>query len=344
MDVDLADPQPRRRHPAGGAPLALLRASLDEQRGCQLTALEDSCIATVGGSVMCFDLAGNLRWARRPLWIPPEADPHWLAQSHEPPLVAGDRCFIVQPGVLNFVCVEPESGRLHWQKAIVGLRRLAGLGSGRIIVRTDAACSVWMRPAARSCGGTRPGHGLGHGLQTLSGLCGGPGGLMYCRAKRFRARKSRRPSLVWVDLKTGHETTRFSLDDLQHARPRLGPLFVAGDRLWAFFGKGNDLTRDLVELVPTGQALPASPPATEWEAWRAMVPGPMHTAAARVLPGWNVFSSKHHPKMGLTTEFRGQRDVLCASAPFIIGRHFGACHGETAVAAAGRQRGQGGDA
>ena len=297
-------------------PLSLLRSSFDEQRGCQLTALEDCCLATVGGSILCFDLAGNIRWARRPLWVPPEADPHWLVQSHEPPLVAGDHCYLVQPGVLNLVCLDPDSGRLRWQKAIVGLRRLAGLVGGRLIVQTDGGFVSLDAATGKE-------HWRHHVRHLLTPpLCGGPGGLTYGSADFLPGEKEpHRPTLVWVDLETGREKTRFPLDSLQSVQPRLGPLFTAGDRLWAFSGKGNELARSLIELVPPGLDLPTTQPATAWEAWARTVPGPMHAAAARALPGWTVFDSKPNAKMGQLAEFLGQRDVLCAWAPFVIGRH-----------------------
>jgi outer membrane protein assembly factor BamB len=295
--------------------LAPVRASLDDQRGCQLTAREDSCLATVGGSVLCFDLAGNLRWARRPLWIPPEADAHWVYQSHEPPLIIGDRCFVVQPGVLNLVSLDPETGRLYWQKAVIGLRRLAGCVDGRLIVQIDSG--FLCLDAATGTEQWR--HEVPHLLSSV--LCGGPGGLLYSTADAIPGEKGLyHPTLVWVDLESGREKTSFPLDSLRHVEPRLGPLFVAGGRLWAFAGKGGDLTRDLIELVPKGQDLPATPAATEWEAWARNAPGPLHAAAARVLPGWTVFDGKAHPKIGVA-EFQGERNVLCAPASFAIGRH-----------------------
>jgi outer membrane protein assembly factor BamB len=295
--------------------LGRVRSSFDEQRGCQLTALDDACLATVGGSIICFDFAGNLRWARRPLWVPAEADPHWLMQSHDPPLIAGERCFIVQPGVLTLTCLAPETGRLHWQKPIYGLRRIAGLVDDRLVVQTNSGfvCleassgkELWRHDAA----------------PVLSSLCGGPGGLVYASSEAVLGEKElHRPYLVWVDLQSGREKARFSLFGLGQVDPRLGPLFVAGDRLWAFAGKGHGLTRDLIELVPKGEALAATPAATEWDEWTSSVPRSLRTAAARVLPGWTVFNGKPHARAGLVAEHQGDRDVLAAPASFVIGRH-----------------------
>jgi hypothetical protein len=133
-------------------------------------------------------------------------------------------------------------------------------------------------------------------------------------------REMYRPNLVWVDLETGRQKVRFPLDALRQAQPRLGPLFVVGGRLWAFAGKGGDLLRDLIELVPKGPRLPTTPPPSKWEVWTHTDPGASH-AAARVLPGWTVFQMNANDKTGLMEEFQGQRGVLCAAAPFVIGRH-----------------------
>ena len=46
----------------------------------------------------------------------------------------------------------PNPAGLHWQKAISGLQRLAGLVDGRLIVQTDGTPSAWKRPAGKECG------------------------------------------------------------------------------------------------------------------------------------------------------------------------------------------------
>lgn len=289
---------------------------LQWQRNCQLTALEDGCLATVGDSVVCFDLAGNIRWARRPLWMPPTADPHWLLQPHDPPLVADGRCFIVQPGVLNLVCLAPESGQLYWQKAIAGLRRLAGLVGDRLVLQTDdgfvsldAATGKerWRHEAPNLLSGT---------------LCGGRGGLLYSASMAIPGEKDlQEVRLVWIDLETGHERAHFALKSQRHTQPRFGPLFVAGDRLWAFSGKGKDPSRDFLELAPKGPGLPATPLPKEWDSWTPTVSVTMRAAAARVLPGWTIFESRPLENIGLVDEFKGKGGVLRVAAPFCMARH-----------------------
>jgi outer membrane protein assembly factor BamB len=300
----------------GERPLLSVLSQFDKQRNCQVTALEENCIATVGGSVFCFDLAGNVRWARRQLSAPEETDPHWYVQPHDAPLVVGGRCYLVQPGVLNLLCLAPESGQVSWQKAIPGLRRLAGLVGDRLVVQTDNGF-LCLDPTT---GKERWRHDV---AQLLSGtLCGGPGGLMYTDCVVVpNERDLLEPRLVWLDLETGRERAHISFPNLRHAQPQLGPLFVAGDRLWVFSGKGNNLVRDLLELAPRGQALPETPPPTEWDAWTPTVSGSVRMAAARVLPGWTVFDSKPLEKTGLHAEFKGHRNVLCVAAPLCLGRH-----------------------
>jgi hypothetical protein len=130
-----------------------------------------------------------------------------------------------------------------------------------------------------------------------------------------------RPSLVWIDLETGREMNRCPLVGPRHVQPRVGPMFVVDGRLWAFTGIGNDLARDFVELVVKDHGLLATRPAKEWETWTRGVPARVRAAAERVLPGWIVFNGQAHPRTGLVEEYQGQRDVLCAAAPFVIGRH-----------------------
>jgi len=64
-----------------------------------------------------------------------------------------------------------------------------------------------------------------------------------------------RPKLVRVDVSTGQGIGQTQLRGLENENPFLGPLVMAGSRLWAFFGRGDqDPTRDLIEMVAQGAA------------------------------------------------------------------------------------------
>jgi hypothetical protein len=67
---------------------------------------------------------------------------------------------------------------------------------------------------------------------------------------------------------------------------------MAGDRLWAFFGRGDqDPTRDLIELVPQGQA--DKPPAQlASDVWTRHIPLPLQQETSRLLGDWRWLSAE----------------------------------------------------
>ena len=123
------------------------------------------------------------------------------------------------------------------------------------------------------------------------------------------------PCLVWLDLKTGKETSHATLDALADQVDRVGPLVVDKDRLLTLVGKGHeDNSRRLVELQPesgeiAGPLLPSD--LTDWLG--NVVPEAMH-AVARVLPGWTLLNEQsprgREDEPLFQPEFRGETDVL----------------------------------
>jgi hypothetical protein len=68
-----------------------------------------------------------------------------------------------------------------------------------------------------------------------------------------------RPVLVWINAENGHETARLPLESLADKQPMLGPIVIAGERLWTLFGRGvREPRREVFELTPTSD--PAQPP------------------------------------------------------------------------------------
>ena len=101
-----------------------------------------------------------------------------------------------------------------------------------------------------------------------------------------------RPQLVWLDAATGQPVAQTLLRGIEHENPFLGPLVMAGDRLWAFFGRGDqDPTRDLIELVPQGEAeKPAALVATDL--WTRHIPPPLQQETSRMLGDWRWLAAE----------------------------------------------------
>jgi len=63
-------------------------------------------VATLGGVTLAMTADGDVSWIRKHIAIPAEDDPRWILQTYEPPLVAGERVFVAQPGMRAVECLE----------------------------------------------------------------------------------------------------------------------------------------------------------------------------------------------------------------------------------------------
>ncbi len=249
------DPQTGARRAAQR--IATFRDSWMEERTCQWSAVGDNFVIAMAGTVLCCDGAGKLRWVRRQEWLTPREDRDWGRQYQQPPLVAGDRLLVTQPGVAAVECLDPESGELLWRVPLPGMHRLTGLVGDRAIVETEEG----LLAIGLAKGDVLWHHVTGDLLDAQ--LCGGPGQLAYARRQRMPNDANQfRPEFVWLDAATGREVAHTALDNLKHNQPMLGPVVAVGTRLWTFGAGGeNEASRSLYELIPHGAATAAAPSA-----------------------------------------------------------------------------------
>ncbi len=230
----------------------------------QIAAIEDGFVITAMGTVMAIDVAGDIRWTRQEMTLPPRVDHGWVSQGQDAPIVDGDHCFIAQPGTRTILCIDNASGELKWRRIVPAILKVIGLVDQRLIIRTEDGF-VALNPAD----GRQLWASVAENV-LCADLCGGPGGLLYVSGERIENNQFR-PTFVWLDLATGIEKARTPLDALKHQGPRFGPMVTAGNRLFALASAGRDNefapNRDLVEFVPRGAAPVIRGPATEMEIW-----------------------------------------------------------------------------
>jgi outer membrane protein assembly factor BamB len=293
---------------------------------CEVAVVDDTVVAVLGGITLSLDAAGNLRWIRQHLVIPADEDPQWVLQQFAPPLVDEGRMYVAQPGVRTVEAIDPATGRQHWSVALpevlglVGLTRPpAGAGMPRLIVRTerdlrgldlDTGETVW-----RFATNDMTSHQLVDGRA-----------IVLAQRERIRDQNDeRRMRLIWLDPMTGHAQATSVIADLVDNDPRLGPLVAAGERIFAFFGRGqHDARRDIVELVPEGDADRAEWLAAEHDPWRQRIPRPLSSAAATLLPDWQLLSGEAGDRTGIVSDVHGQHGVLgirsTGAWPILLGR------------------------
>lgn len=253
---------------------------------CEVTPLDDGFVAVLSGITMCCDAAGNLRWIRRETVLPPSEEPAWVTQSFQPPLLAGNDLYVLQPGGCAVSRLDARSGQLAWSRLLIGAQRLLGVAGPRLVVQTE----LGLQALALDSGELDWLHGVENPLDAC--LCDDATVLYSCRRGAEDAPGKFRPHLVWVDAATGQSLGQTLLRGLEHENPFLGPLVVAGSHLWAFCGRGDqDPTRDLIELTPQGAA-DKPPTAVSADLWTRHIPLALRQETARLLGDWSWFSAQ----------------------------------------------------
>jgi outer membrane protein assembly factor BamB len=287
----------------GQRDLLRLRNSWGAHACCEVAALDDSVVATLGGVTVAVDAAGSVRWVRKQAVLPAEEEPRWIYQLYQRPVVHADRLYIAQPGVRAVECLDARTGTRLWLAVLPDLLAISGLVDGRLIVWTESD----LRALDAANGKLLWRHAV-TALHTFQ-LCS-PSHVLYCRREPITGNTaSIQTRFVWLDPATGQEQGSAVATPLTDADPRLGPLMNYKDRLWTFFGKGqHDPNRDLVELSPSGK--PEQPALAAGDLWRRNLPPALATAAASAFPKWELLSGQIGERTGILPEAHGERDLL----------------------------------
>ena len=227
------------------------------QRTCQVVAVNDGLIVVGGGTVLCCDNSGKLRWARRQDWIPPSDDrERGAAQVQSLPLVDGDRVLVTQPGVRCVECLDLDTGALRWRSVVPNLRQLCGLAERHLILQTgDGVMSL-----SADDGAPQWYHDSKDVFES-SILCGGPGGVLYFHRLADKANPALlQPEMVWLDPANGKVKNSCVLEALKQEKLLVGPVVSAGDHLWTLAGCEPDVNRTIYELAPPAATAAATSP------------------------------------------------------------------------------------
>lgn len=233
-------------------PLLKLRDEWSARPPTTLTAAEGRILVTAAACTACCNLDGEVLWIRGDAWFPRRIDREWQRREVVPPVVDDGKIYLHPPGTCMVCRLDLETGRVDWRRPVPEIRRLLGKSGEAVVVQTFDGVEAYSAVDGRALWRT-PVDDLLH-----ASLCGDEGGVLCSR--RIEIEKDRRcPALLWIDVRTGAGVAQTMFENLADAEPRFGPLIPAGDRMWAFYGRGwKDPNRELIELLRTNE--PALPP------------------------------------------------------------------------------------
>jgi len=249
-------------------PIIQLRKTWFHHHYCRAVIAGDTILAALGGSVVCCDAAGRVKWVRRETVLPSDSATAWFTRHFDRPIVDGSQIFVVQPGVRVVECIEQETGRLLWQHVQADLVGMVGIAGDQLIVRTERGLLALSRKTGKVTW-------LHRAEKMLDATwCGEKGGIVYSRPRPLTKKDNPAinkeaagkesgveacPELVWLDVTTGQIKAKTSLPTLATERPRLGPIHVHRGKIWAMAGRSydeTDVSRKVIELIPSGNATP----------------------------------------------------------------------------------------
>ncbi|MBI1312051.1 PQQ-binding-like beta-propeller repeat protein [bacterium] len=296
---------------------------------CQVMQSDGLIYFTVSGVGGCCNSEGQLLWIRRREWMPPTLDRDRRMRHWSPPVIDGQSVVLFEPESPVVDRVDAATGRLKWSLTMPGFRRCLAAVDGRLLLEDEYGVravdlqtgqNLWQYLAANL---------LDAVLVPESG-----GRLLLTRAVPFAEGRTREmtPTLIWLDLTTGHEAARLPLTTLRDGEPRVGPLLSGPEKTWLLFGPGRkESNRDVLELVSDDNVRPAFPAdLAAWADWhpearletapqnrlirpdleRAWQSNEFRNACERLAAGWLPVLPIQPKESGLVAEFRGQRDVL----------------------------------
>jgi outer membrane protein assembly factor BamB len=284
--------------------LVRLRNTWGGRACCEVTRTDDGLVAVLGGVTLAVDSAGGLRWVRKHVMLPADEEPRWVLQMYQPPLIDGPRMFVAQPGVRDVECLDAATGHRHWMAVLPEVVGIVGLAQGRLIVRTETDIRA-LDPASGQTQWRHPAAEL-HSFQLVDDT-----GILLASREQL-PNQQWQTRLTWLDPATGRATATAPIAALVDPDPRLGPLVAYKDRLFTFFGRGqHDPNRDVVELIPKGDAERPVPPEFAGNPWRQRIATPLVSAAFHRLGGdWFLLSGQAGDRTGTVDDAHGVPKVM----------------------------------
>lgn len=260
-------------------PVVRFRDVWNQAVPCSWQPTERWASCQIGNVTACLGTDGELRWLRRPTWLPTPVDDLATDVRAPEPVSIGDRLLLAAPGTRSLDSVDVLTGRLAWRTPAPEIRGIRGVCESRVIVDLGDQLQG-IDSTTGEVKWTTPVNGLleAWSMNDTTILC----------ARRGRGlTPAQRPNLVWLDAMTGRELAQTQLETVEKDDWQIGPIVPAGNKWWLLGGTGwKDHKRELLELVAVTANAPAPFIDIGLKHWSPELTDADRSAFASILPNW----------------------------------------------------------
>ncbi len=292
-------------------PLVRFRDVWGGEIPCQLNHHQFSAVASLGGTVIGFDVQGELRWVRRETWLPPKIDPRIDDFLSTPPAIlpatetTPTLAVVTLSSSRSVIGLEAETGRVRWRKTFADLEGLLGITQDQVLVATPSKLLAlngadgelrWQRSLA--------GRLTAHAFSA--------GSLVVAQEQDVQNQKDGL-QLVWINPREGSIDAVAPVDAPVQAEWRVGPMFAVGDKWWVLAGSGAvKPQRELFLATPELGSVIERPVDPELSLWFPTVAAD-RTMSQVVLPGWQ-------PVLPIRGMLQFSKEPVRGRAPVLVAR------------------------
>ncbi len=270
---------------------------------CRWSIGDRWAVCQIGPITACLTPSGDLRWLRKPTWLPGPVDDLVTDGRGAEPFLVGDRLVQCVPGSRSIDGIDVPTGRLLWRTPVPEVRGLRGVTAHRAVVDVGEGLM---------------GLDLANGdivwKSRLNGVLESwamDDQMILCARRGSSLTPQHRPCLVWLDAVTGRELAQTQLDAVDREEWQLGPMVAAGGKWWLLGGTGwKDHKRELLELVTVSATAPAPFANNALRNWAPELTDAERTVFSSVLPAWWPASDYKSRWQFVPGDLRGENRLL----------------------------------
>ncbi|MBI1347140.1 PQQ-binding-like beta-propeller repeat protein [bacterium] len=294
---------PSRGEVITSVPLTRLRPAWDQELPVSVAHDGLDLVANIGNLVLKFDLAGQVQWLWRELWLPPKIDPLEHNQRVTPPIIQDNRVYLSPFNSRRVVCLDLAMGQEIWasvvpdSQGLIAVRDtglLVAVPDGYLMLEPETGRQIWRQEIDRP-------------LQAVAWS----GDRITALAQLPRKDKRGWLQAIVIDAISGQQLQAIPWYVPEGDDYRAGPWFSIDETIWLMVGHGfREPHRDIMKLVPVTAASTVPKKSDDWPAWTSAWPAEAQRALQLCLPGWQGYGLDAGQISYSTEPVRGKDRVM----------------------------------